>query len=709
MFTDEHLWTRSNFEKIHTHFVERPDTGGDSFEEKVRRQLDDAPPEAKRLWAEVTWVYDLVRSSRKPETKLQSIKTAWEWSSAPLPEEHWALGEVLAGGVSHPGPDWNRWREFGFIVTAMIAWFSLPAEERESRLADPWRFAEWLDGQDDSDRRQFRHTVLFLLFPDSFERMLTTSHKRAAVKALSRKQDEVQGVSGMSHMELDRALLAIRERLQAEHPGEEIDFYESPLRESWRPSSAPTAKPEEGGDDDEEAWYRERFGDAEVWAIAPGEGARLWRQFREQRIAAIGYDREGDLGDLSQYDSKDAVHGAAIEKGFGKNPVNVSLAAWQFSHEIKIGDILLAKKGLSTFLGWGKVTGDYRHEPERPEYRHTRTVEWYAFPAPIKLPGQDKTVPKALTRFTDFREWLRHIFEEIDGGPSPGPEPYGISEALSELFVDDAQFRRIRDSFGLRKNLIIQGPPGAGKTFISKRLAWCLIGSKDSRTIEMVQFHQSYAYEDFVQGWRPNEKGGFTLRNGVFFEFCKRAEQEPDTPFIFIIDEINRGNLSRIFGELLMLIESDKRGRDDAIRLTYSNPEERFSVPDNVYILGLMNTADRSLAMVDYALRRRFAFETLKPAYGGKFRDYLVNLEVDPALLERIVQKMSALNDAIRNDNDLGPGFEIGHSYFVPDEPADADEQWYLNVVDTQIEPLLREYWFDRPDHVDDLVEKLRE
>ncbi len=706
MFSDEHLWTRSSFEQLHTHFVENPETGSDSFEEKALRQLDHASPQAKRLWAEVTWVYDLIRSNRKPETKLRGIKRAWEWSSASLPEEHWALGEVLAGGVSHPGPDWNRWREFRFIVTAMIAWFSLSADERESRLTDPWRFAEWLDAQDGSDRRQFRHTVLFLLFPDEFERILTTSHKRAAVKALSDEQDQVRDVNGMSHVDLDRTLLAIRTRLQVDHPDKELDFYEPPLMESWKPSSTPTAKPE--GESDDESWYAKKFGDAEVWAIAPGEGARLWRQFRAQRIAAIGYDGDGDLGDLSQYNSRDVVHAAAIEKGFGSNPFNVSLAAWQFSHETQVGDILLAKQGVSTFLGWGKVTGDYRHEPDRPEYRHTRSVEWHAFPTPIKLPGQDKTVPKAFTRFTDFRGWLRHIFERVDGGPSPEPEPYGIPDALSELFVDDVQFRRIRDSFGLRKNLIIQGPPGVGKSFISKRLAWCLIGAKDSSTIEMVQFHQAYAYEDFVQGWRPNEKGGFTLRNGVFFEFCKRAEQKPGTPFVFIIDEINRGNLSRIFGELLMLIESDKRGRDYELRLTYGNSEERFSVPENLYILGLMNTADRSLAMVDYALRRRFAFETLKPAYGGKFRDYLVDAEVDPELLERIVQRMSALNDAIRNDKDLGPGFEIGHSYFVPDEPADADDQWYLNVVNTQIEPLLREYWFDRPDHVDVLVEKLR-
>ena len=175
----------------------------------------------------------------------------------------------------------------------------------------------------------------------------------------------------------------------------------------------------------------------------------------------------------------------------------------------------------------------------------------------------------------------------------------------------------------------------------------------------------------------------------MFFEFCERAAQQPDTPFVFIIDEINRGNLSRIFGELLMLIEADKRGPEHAIPLTYAEPGKRFNVPENVRLLGLMNTADRSLAIVDYALRRRFAFETLRPAYGTqKFRDHLLDAEVDRAIVDRIDRNLSALNQDISNDKDLGPGFQIGHSYFVPDESA--DDQWYRNVVDTQIEPPAR-------------------
>ena len=363
-------------------------------------------------------------------------------------------------------------------------------------------------------------------------------------------------------------------------------------------------------------------------------------------------------------------------------------------------------------MGNGNGGGDYEYDPDRPEYRNIRAVEWHPCHKSIGLPRSRWITNKALTRFSGFKNWVRFAFGLIEGEAPDGevgPAPYDINMALEDVFVSYDQFKRILDSIALRKNLILQGPPGVGKTFIARRIAWCLIGRKDSRPVEMVQFHQSYAYEDFVQGWRPTENGGFTLRNGVFFEFCKRAEKQSETPFVFIIDEINRGNLSRIFGELLMLIEADKRGSDYAIPLTYANAGKRFSVPDNVHILGLMNTADRSLAIVDYALRRRFAFEFLQPAYRTEeFRAYLLDAEVDRSLVDRIVDRMTHINKRIRADKDLGQGFEIGHSYFVPDEDS-PDEHWFATIVDTQIEPLLREYWFDRSEHVDEALKLLRQ
>ena len=721
--TEERLWTRGNFEQLHTHFVEKPDEGQDTFYKKLKRQLAPAPPATKRLWSEMTWVYYLIAGTYKGETKLDRIKTIWEWSGSVLPDSTWALDvdAILDRGVVNPGVAYKTlmWLEFRFFVTAMIDWFSSPMESRESFLADPWRFAEWLDDQKDSGARQLRNVLLYLLFPDSFEPIVSTNHKRKIAKAFYQKWNEP--IVDDDRIALDRALLDVRERLTIEFPDQEIDFYRPLFRDVWQQptTSSVTENPPSTGEDDE-TWFRNRFGETDVWLISPGEGARHWSAFQEQDIAAVGFD---ELGDIGEYGSKDDVHQALIDSGYGQNPSNTSLALWQFAREINVGDVVIAKRGRSAILGWGKVTGGYAHDPERPEYLNIRSVEWNPCRKPIELPQQRWMTTKTLTCFSPYKDWVRFVFEMIDGedlsremdlesrdaDKQMDPEPYDINSALQSIFVSHQQLTRILDSIALRKNLILQGPPGVGKTFIARRIAWCLIGRKDSNPVEMVQFHQSYAYEDFVQGWRPTETGGFTLRNGVFFEFCERARERPSTPFVFIIDEINRGNLSRIFGELLMLIEADKRGSEYAIPLTYSNPGERFAVPENVHVLGLMNTADRSLAMVDYALRRRFAFETLQPAYRTEeFREYLIEAGVDGSLVDRIEDRISAINERIREDKDLGPGFQIGHSYFVPDDEDSPDERWFRTIVDTQIEPLLREYWFDRPETVDELLETLR-
>ena len=227
----------------------------------------------------------------------------------------------------------------------------------------------------------------------------------------------------------------------------------------------------------------------------------------------------------------------------------------------------------------------------------------------------------------------------------------------------------------------------------------------------MVQFHQSYAYEDFIQGWRPNGSG-FSRNDAVFFNFCEKARRDSLRPYVFIIDEINRGNLSKIFGEVMMLIEHDKRSDDYAIPLTYSRKEEpAFFVPDNVFLLGLMNTADRSLAIVDYALRRRFAFFTLLPKFGtSRFRGYLAAAGVPDSLTNRIASHMLELNAIIAEERDLGPGFEIGHSYFCPPNTPDGlSESWYEDIIRSEVRPLLEEYWFDKPQKVDELISLLLE
>ncbi|MGG5461184.1 AAA family ATPase [Clostridium sp. B9] len=277
---------------------------------------------------------------------------------------------------------------------------------------------------------------------------------------------------------------------------------------------------------------------------------------------------------------------------------------------------------------------------------------------------------------------------------------YTKFDFLNDVFISDKEYETMKDILKRKKNLILQGAPGVGKTFAAKRLAYSIMGEKDYSRVKMVQFHQSYSYEDFVMGYRPSENG-FELKYGPFYEFCMKASSEPNKDFYFIIDEINRGNMSKIFGELLMLIESDKRG--EKLALTYSN--EEFSVPSNLYIIGMMNTADRSLAIIDYALRRRFCFVELNPAFGtNSFKRYLISQGANEDLVNKIVYRIGEVNKEIESDRTLGKGFRIGHSYFCNYEDND---NWYEEIIRYEIDPLLREYWFDEEDKADNYIEDL--
>ncbi|MDO7873405.1 AAA family ATPase [Hymenobacter sp. ASUV-10] len=279
------------------------------------------------------------------------------------------------------------------------------------------------------------------------------------------------------------------------------------------------------------------------------------------------------------------------------------------------------------------------------------------------------------------------------------PAPYSRAEALAELFISETELDAALSGLHRRRNLLLQGPPGTGKTFLARRLAWLLLGARDEHRIELVQFHPSYGYEDFILGFRPNAEGQFHLVPGVLPLLCQRAAADPERSYFLLIDEVNRGNVPRIFGELLLLLEADKRGPAHALRLPYAPPEApRFLVPENLYVIGTLNLADRSLTVLDYALRRRFAFVELRPQFGETLREFLTARQVPPELAAKLCARLNALNQTIADDPELGPDFAIGHSYFCqpPANPAEA-EIWYQQIVEQEIGPLLADYWREQP------------
>lgn len=293
----------------------------------------------------------------------------------------------------------------------------------------------------------------------------------------------------------------------------------------------------------------------------------------------------------------------------------------------------------------------------------------------------------------EYEQILDLIREENPVQTNKVVNKYTKEDFLNDVYVTDTKYDRYVSVLKKKKNIILQGPPGVGKTFAAKRLAYSIMEEKNDDRIEFVQFHQNYSYEDLMLGYKPCENG-FEMKYGIFYQFCQKASNHPDKDYFFIIDEINRGNMSKIFGELLMLIEPDYR--DNKIKLAYNGLD--FSVPKNLHIIGMMNTADRSLALIDYALRRRFSFFTMEPGFDTDgFKKYQQKL--NSPVFDKLIDRVKDLNDEILKDDSLGSGFCIGHSYFCNLDTC--TNEILLDIVDFDILPMLNEYWFDEPSKVE--------
>ena len=453
-----------------------------------------------------------------------------------------------------------------------------------------------------------------------------------------------------------------------------------------------------------------------VWLVRAGSEGEFEDSALERGLAVVDWG----VSDLTDAESRDAVRQRVRQSDPDASNGRVGNITGQlnsFLLEMAEGDIVvLPMKTQEGQVALGRITGQYVYKEVEGYQYHTRTVDWIRTNIPQSDFGDDLQSllrhPRTICRVQgNEAEWRVVAMLDgnrdpgvVDGSAQPGPtEPreYTIDDIMADgCFLERSEVEGILNRLKMKKNLILQGPPGTGKTWLAKKLAFALIGQMDDRRVRRLQFHPNLSYEDFVRGYRPDGEGRLTLVDGPFLEMVKDAEEDPDNYYVMVIEEINRGNPAQIFGEMLTLLESDKRNRSEGLRLAHAKFDaERVYIPENVYVIGTMNVADRSIALVDLALRRRFAFVDLEPTFTDVWRDWVLEKFAVPLdFLATVRERVTALNDRISEDSNLGPQFRVGHSYITPtpgtriDDPA----RWFSEVVETEIGPLLDEYWFDK-------------
>lgn len=703
------VWTLSNISMLWAAFMERPETGKGTFLEKWEQQLSGEGPDVHCLAVEVIALYYLFPLKIEKETKLGDIETILSWKLEKDRPDLSLVDEAFDRGIGNTGAFYSTGKPWQVAFYLKFAQRTIEGAI-DVRSAESCKEVARVVLSQIPKSTAARHIILHLLFPDQFERISSQKMKRRIVEAFS--------ADSGGEADPDLALQNIRTALQNKYSRDYVDFYDKEISPSWR------------GDDDEPIryWIEKTIvkgrGDREsgefalgkaLWSPKQGkDGKDIYRFMREPKPGDVVFHLVDNYGitDISRVDSEFQEFEGIDKTEWGVQPSYVL----RLRSTVKMDPPLKRDSffgppfdaRLSSLITGGTKNLFYNRDMSLNQGA-------YLTPVPVELVRILDDAYK-VSAHKSLAEYIPEI-GAVSGTPpipthqldSAGPKA-GLVDAtnLTELELDE-----LESLLRSKRQLILEGPPGGGKTYVAELLARYFTGNplhgRTNNYLLTVQFHQSYSYEDFIQGIRPETNSAgqlqYHVRSGIFKAFCDEARKSSE-PFVIIIDEINRGNISRIFGELLFLLEY----RTKELPLPYDH--QLFSIPENIYLIGTMNTTDRSLAQIDYALRRRFYFYRLSPVVNGRalvLEKVLSKLNVTPEVAQKILRLFISLNKQIQHR--LGEHFQVGHSHFM--HPEIEQERVLMQVWNRSVMPLLEEYFHNSRDRetvlADFAMEKLLE